>query len=189
MKGIVTSIFGLLFFATTAQAGVWVGATLPIAYDIGDRTNGVYSIDGAGSGKAQGYVLTMDLPMLPAIGYEKYQVELQGAVDSLEDPNLMHVQMYDLLFNFSGKDVLFFLGIGQGQTYFECMAASCQNVEFLGGKATQVFMDIGVPFAGSSDFHISLRKVKSKITITDGTTTDELDLSGTMMAFGIRIGF
>ena len=180
MKKIILTVFAasslLLYstpsFAISLSVGVPIGAS--IKNDAGSEV-----ADGA-----SGYFLGVQLPFGLGLGMDSHKTKFK------DDSTLkVATSMYNLYYQLPVPVVSLILGLGTGNSNFDCPdsgGGTCAEI-FDKGAATQWYTSIGFPIIPFFDIHLSYRSITSKnIKDPDGT---KYDMSGTITGIGIALNF
>ena len=186
MKKIILTVFAassLLLYSTPSFA-ISLSVGVPVAASIkGDDGNA--EADGA-----SGYFLGVQLPFGLGLGMDSHKTKFK-------DSSTLKVatSMYNLYYQLPVPVVSLILGLGTGNSNFECADAyegtndsvvSC-DAAYDKGAATQWYTSIGIPLIPFFDIHLSYRSITSKnIKDPDGT---KYDMSGTITGIGIALNF
>ena len=180
MKKVILTVFAasslLLYstpsFAISLSVGVPIGAS--IKNDAGSEV-----ADGA-----SGYFLGVQLPFGLGLGMDSHKTKFK-------DSSTLKVatSMYNLYYQLPVPVVSLILGLGTGNSNFDCPdegGGTCAE-NFDKGAATQWYTSIGFPIIPFFDIHLSYRSITSKnIKDPDGT---KYDMSGTITGIGIALNF
>jgi len=180
MKKIILTVFAasslLLYstpsFAISLSVGVPIGASIK-----GD--DGSEVADGA-----SGYFLGVQLPFGLGLGMDSHKTKFK-------DSSTLKVatSMYNLYYQLPVPVVSLILGLGTGNSNFDCPdegGGTCAEI-FDKGAATQWYTSIGFPIIPFFDIHLSYRSITSKnIKDPDGT---KYDVSGTITGIGLAFNF
>ena len=180
MKKIILTVFAasslLLYstpsFAISLSVGVPIGAS--IKNDAGTEV-----ADGA-----SGYFLGVQLPFGLGLGMDSHKTKFK------DDSTLkVATSMYNLYYQLPVPVVSLILGLGTGNSNFDCPdsgGGTCAEI-FDKGAATQWYTSIGFPIIPFFDIHLSYRSITSKnIKDPDG---DKYDVSGTITGIGLAFNF
>ena len=180
MKKVILTVFAasslLLYstpsFAISLSVGVPIGAS--IKNDAGSEV-----ADGA-----SGYFLGVQLPFGLGLGMDSHKTKFK-------DSSTLKVatSMYNLYYQLPVPVVSLILGLGTGNSNFDCPdsgGGTCAEI-FDKGAATQWYTSIGFPIIPFFDIHLSYRSITSKnIKDPDGT---KYDVSGTITGIGLAFNF
>jgi len=180
MKKIILTVFAasslLLYstpsFAISLSVGVPIGAS--IKNDAGSEV-----ADGA-----SGYFLGVQLPFGLGLGMDSHKTKFK-------DSSTLKVatSMYNLYYQLPVPVVSLILGLGTGNSNFDCPdsgGGTCAEI-FDKGAATQWYTSIGFPIIPFFDIHLSYRSITSKnIKDPDGS---KYDVSGTVTGIGLAFNF
>jgi len=180
MKKIILTVFAatslLLYstpsFAISLSVGVPIGASIK-----GD--DGSEVADGA-----SGYFLGVQLPFGLGLGMDSHKTKFK------DDSTLkVATSMYNLYYQLPVPVVSLILGLGTGNSNFDCPdegGGTCAEI-FDKGAATQWYTSIGFPIIPFFDIHLSYRSITSKnIKAPNGT---KYDVSGTITGIGLAFNF
>ena len=179
MKKIILSVFAasslLLYstpsFAFSLSVGVPIGASIK-----GD--DGSEVADGA-----SGYFLGVQLPFGLGLGMDSHKTKFKDSTVKVA------TSMYNLYYQLPVPVVSLILGLGTGNSNFDCPGSggvTCAEI-FDKGAATQWYTSIGFPIIPFFDIHLSYRSITSKnIKAPDGT---KYDVSGTITGIGLAFNF
>jgi len=183
MKKIILTVFAassLLLYSTQAFALLNFSVGVPLSHTFtGKDTSGN---DMESDGSPSGYFIQIGVPLLPGLGMDSYKTKVKCANCTGD----LHVAttMYNLYYLLPIPIVNLTIGVGAGDTKFECSGWDCSWQD--GGTATQWYTSFGMPIIPLFDLHLSYRSVSSKIKIKSGP---EHDLSGNVMGLGIGFNF
>ena len=181
MKKIILTVFAassLLLYSTPSFAIVSVSVGVPIGASIkGD--DGSEVADGA-----SGYFLGVQLPFGLGLGMDSHKTKFK------DDSTLkVATSMYNLYYQLPVPVVSLILGLGTGNSNFDCPDGghgTCAE-QYDKGAATQWYTSIGFPIIPFFDIHLSYRSITSKnIKAPDGT---KYDVSGTITGIGLAFNF
>ena len=188
MKKIILTVFAatslLLYstpsFAISISVGVPIGASLTAKNDDGSK----YETDGA-----SGYFLGVQLPFGLGLGMDSHKTKIKGSTYKVA------TSMYNLYYQLPVPVVSLILGLGTGNSNYDCADAtegegtliSC-DAAWDKGSATQWYTSIGIPLIPLFDIHLSYRSITSKNVKDKGGDTKQ-DLSGTITGIGIAFNF
>ena len=186
MKKIILTVFAassLLLYNTQAFALINFSVGVPLSHTFTgkDRSGNDVESDGA-----SGYFIQIGVPMLPGIGMDSYKTKIKCAACDGD----LHVAttMYNLYYLLPIPIVNLTIGVGAGDTKFECSGWDCSWQD--GGTATQWYTSFGMPLIPLFDLHLSYRSVSSKIeTITGDDKGKKDDVGGSVMGLGIGFNF
>jgi len=180
MKKIILTVFAatslLLYstpsFAISLSVGVPIGASIK-------NDDGSEVADGA-----SGYFLGVQLPFGLGLGMDSHKTKFK-------DSSTLKVatSMYNLYYQLPVPVVSLILGLGTGNSNFDCPdegGGTCADI-FDKGAATQWYTSIGLPIIPFFDIHLSYRSITSKnIKDPDGS---KYDVSGTVTGIGLAFNF
>ena len=180
MKKIILTVFAatslLLYstpsFAISLSVGVPIGASIK-------NDDGSEVADGA-----SGYFLGVQLPFGLGLGMDSHKTKFK-------DSSTLKVatSMYNLYYQLPVPVVSLILGLGTGNSNFDCPdegGGTCAEI-FDKGAATQWYTSIGLPIIPFFDIHLSYRSITSKnIKDPDGS---KYDVSGTVTGIGLAFNF
>ena len=180
MKKIILTVFAatslLLYstpsFAISLSVGVPIGASIK-------NDDGSEVADGA-----SGYFLGVQLPFGLGLGMDSHKTKFK-------DSSTLKVatSMYNLYYQLPVPVVSLILGLGTGNSNFDCPdegGGTCAEI-FDKGAATQWYTSIGFPIIPFFDIHLSYRSITSKnIKDPDGS---KYDVSGTVTGIGLAFNF
>ena len=179
MKKIILTVFAatslLLYstpsFAISLSVGVPIGASIK-------NDDGSEVADGA-----SGYFLGVQLPFGLGLGMDSHKTKFKDSTVKVA------TSMYNLYYQLPVPVVSLILGLGTGNSNFDCPGSgggTCAEI-FDKGAATQWYTSIGFPIIPFFDIHLSYRSITSKnIKDPDGT---KYDMSGTITGIGIALNF
>ena len=186
MKKIILTVFAvtslLLYstpsFAISISVGVPVAATIP-----GD--DGTAETDGT-----SGYFLGVQLPFGLGLGMDSHKTKIKGTTDLK-----VATSMYNIYYQLPVPVVSLILGLGTGNSNFDCADAYGGTEDFVvscdaaydKGAATQWYTSIGFPIIPFFDIHLSYRSITSK-NIKDPSGS-KYDVSGTVTGIGLAFNF
>ena len=180
MKKIILTVFAatslLLYstpsFAISLSVGVPIGASIK-----GD--DGSEVADGA-----SGYFLGVQLPFGLGLGMDSHKTKFKDSTAKVA------TSMYNLYYQLPVAVVSLILGLGTGNSNFDCPGSgggTCAEI-FDKGAATQWYTSIGFPIIPFFDIHLSYRSITSKNVKYKGTGIKE-DVSGTITGIGLAFNF
>ena len=180
MKKIILTVFAatslLLYstpsFAFSISVGVPVAASIP-----GD--DGTAETDGT-----SGYFLGVQLPFGLGLGMDSHITKFKDSTVKVA------TSMYNLYYQLPVPVVSLILGLGTGNSNFDCPGSgggTCAEI-FDKGAATQWYTSIGFPIIPFFDIHLSYRSITSKNVKYKGTGIKE-DVSGTITGIGLAFNF
>ena len=188
MKKIILTVFAasslLLYstpsFAISLSVGVPIAASFTAEKDNGDA----YKADGS-----SGYFLGVQLPFGLGLGMDSHKTKIKGSTYKVA------TSMYNLYYQLPVPVVSLILGLGTGNSNYDCADAtegegtliSC-DAAWDKGSATQWYTSIGIPLIPLFDIHLSYRSITSKNVKDKGGDTKQ-DLSGTITGIGIAFNF
>jgi hypothetical protein len=186
MKKIILTVFAatslLLYstpsFAISLSVGVPVAASLTAKGDDGSTTE----TDGS-----SGYFLGVQLPFGLGLGMDSHKTKIKDTTYKVA------TTMYNLYYQLPVPVVSLILGLGTGNSNFDCPDAgwgdgkSCAD-KWDKGSATQLYTSVGFPIIPFFDIHLSYRSITSKNVKPKGGGTKQ-DLSGTITGVGIAFNF
>ena len=180
MKKIILAVFAasslLLYstpsFAISLSVGVPIGAS--IKNDAGSEV-----ADGA-----SGYFLGVQLPFGLGLGMDSHKTKFKDSTVKVA------TSMYNLYYQLPVPVVSLILGLGTGNSNFDCpdegYGTCAENYDK--GAATQWYTSIGFPIIPFFDIHLSYRSITSKNVKYKGTGIKE-DVSGTITGIGLAFNF
>ena len=191
MKKIILTVFAatsLLLYSTSSFAislsvGVPIGTTWTGSYADGSKTK----FDGIG-----GYFLGVQLPFGLGLGMDSHKTKLKDTTD-----NNLETSMYNLYYQLPVPVVSLILGLGTGNSKYECADAyegtndsvvSC-DAAYDKGAATQWYTSIGFPIIPLFDIHLSYRSITSKEIKDKLWDKTKNDVSGTITGIGLAFNF
>ena len=186
MKKIILTVFAatslLLYstpsFAISISVGVPIGASLK-------ADDGSEVADGA-----SGYFLGVQLPFGLGLGMDSHKTKIKDSTYKVA------TSMYNLYYQLPVPVVSLILGLGTGNSNFDCADAyegegdsvvSC-DAAYDKGAATQWYTSIGIPLIPLFDIHLSYRSITSKNIKPKGGSTKQ-DVSGTITGIGLAFNF
>jgi len=176
MKKIILTVFAatsLLLYSTPSFALLSVSAGVPIAA----------SLNEADTDGASGYFLGVQLPFGLGLGMDSHKTKFKDSTVKVA------TSMYNLYYQLPVPVVSLILGLGTGNSNFDCPGSgggTCAEI-FDKGAATQWYTSIGFPIIPFFDIHLSYRSITSKnIKDPDGT---KYDMSGTITGIGLAFNF
>jgi len=182
MKKIILTVFAassLLLYSTQAFALLNFSVGVPLSHSFADTNV-------AESEGVSGYFIQIGVPMLPGIGMDSYKtkVKCEGCDGDLH----VATTMYNLYYLLPIPIVNLTIGVGAGDTKFECSGWDCSWQD--GGTATQWYTSFGMPIMPLFDLHLSYRSVSSKIEMITGSDKGKKDdVGGNVMGLGIGFNF
>ena len=187
MKKIILTVFAassLLLYSTQAFALVNFSVGVPLSHTFTGKD--VSGADMESDGSPSGYFIQIGVPMLPGIGMDSYKTKAKCAGCTGD----LHVAttMYNLYYLLPIPIVNLTIGVGAGDTKFECSGWDCSWQD--GGTATQWYTSFGMPIMPLFDLHLSYRSVSSKIEMITGSDKGKKDdVGGNVMGLGIGFNF
>ena len=180
MKKIILTVFAatsLLLYSTPSFA-ISLSVGVPVAASIKNDA-GSEVADGA-----SGYFLGVQLPFGLGLGMDSHKTKFK------DDSTLkVATSMYNLYYQLPVPVVSLILGLGTGNSNFDCPdegGGTCAE-NYDKGAATQWYTSIGMPIIPFFDIHLSYRSITSKnIKDPDGT---KYDVSGTITGIGLAFNF
>ena len=180
MKKIIVTLFAatsLLLYSTPSFAiSLSVGMPIGTTYTGGSANT---KFDGI-----SGYFLGVQLPFGLGLGMDSHKTKLKDTTD-----NNLETSMYNLYYQLPVPVVSLILGLGTGNSNFDCPdegGGTCAEI-FDKGAATQWYTSIGFPIIPFFDIHLSYRSITSKKVVAQGET--ELDLSSNVTGIGFAFNF
>ena len=182
MKKIILTVFAvssLLLYSTPSFALLNFSVGVPLSHSFAD-TN-VAESDGVG-----GYFIQIGVPMLPGLGMDSYETKTK--CEGCDKEQKISTTMYNLYYLLPIPIVNLTIGVGAGDTKFECSGWDCSWQD--GGTATQWYTSFGMPIMPLFDLHLSYRSVSSKIEMITGSDKGKKDdVGGNVMGLGIGFNF
>jgi len=195
MKKIILTVFAatslLLYstpsFAFSLSVGMPVGSTITGEVPSADWTQ--FESEGV-----SGYFLGVQLPFSVGLGLDSYKTNLK--VDPGEAELKLATSMYNLYYQLPVPVVSLILGLGTGNSNYDCADAyegegetvlSC-DAAWDKGSATQWYTSIGIPLIPLFDIHLSYRSITSK-NIKPKAGDEKQDVSGTITGIGLAFNF
>ena len=190
MKKIILTVFAATSlplystpsFAISLSVGVPIGATFTgPANEDGNKTE---------SDGISGYFLGVQLPFGLGLGMDSHSTKIK------DDTYKIAHTMYNLYYQLPVPVVSLILGLGTGNSNFDCPDAgfggankgkSCADM-WDKGSATQWYTSVGFPIIPFFDIHLSYRSITSKNVKAKGGDTKQ-DLGGTITGVGIAFNF
>ena len=188
MKKIILTVFAasslLLYstpsFAISLSVGVPIGAS--IKNDAGTEV-----ADGA-----CGYFLGVQLPFGLGLGMDSHKTKFK------DDSTLkVATSMYNLYYQLPVPVVSLILGLGTGNSKFECAdvfegdgdsVVSCDTA-YDKGSATQWYTSVGFPIIPLFDIHLSYRSISSKNIKDKLWDKEKVDMNSTVTGIGFAFNF
>ncbi|MDX2471515.1 MAG: hypothetical protein QNL04_13155 [SAR324 cluster bacterium] len=176
MKKLIFALL-LLLAAPVAQAETMiVGAEIPLSYAFTTADDGgTLDADGAPSGII-GYI---GLPVIGTFGIESYVINLTDT-----DSSEIQTQMLDYMYTFLLPFLDISIGVGGGVGTTQVTGDLSSN--YSAATSSQYFFKLGIPIFGVMQLRATLARVNAQIEKSDG---DFLEAGGTMVAFGVAMGF
>ena len=179
MKKIILTVFAatsLLLYSTPSFA-ISLSVGVPVAASIKNDA-GSEIADGA-----SGYFLGVQLPFGLGLGMDSHKTKFKDSTVKVA------TSMYNLYYQLPVPVVSLILGLGTGNSNFDCPGSgggTCAEI-FDKGAATQWYTSIGFPIIPFFDIHLSYRSITSKnIKDPDGS---KYDVSGTITGIGLAFNF
>ena len=181
MKKIILTVFAatslLLYstpsFAISLSVGVPIGASIK-------NDDGSEAADGA-----SGYFLGVQLPFGLGLGMDSHKTKIKDSTYKVD------TSMYNLYYQLPVPVVSLILGLGTGNSNFDCPDVgdgnSCAD-SFDKGAATQWYTSVGFPIIPFFDIHLSYRSITSK-NIKSKRGGSKSDVSGTITGIGLAFNF
>ena len=180
MKKIILTVFAassLLLYSTPSFA-ISLSVGVPVDASIkGD--DGTAEADGA-----SGYFLGVQLPFGLGLGMDSHKTKFKDSTVKVA------TSMYNLYYQLPVPVVSLILGLGTGNSNFDCPdvgGGTCAE-NYDKGAATQWYTSIGFPIIPLFDIHLSYRSITSKNIKYKGDGSKE-DLSGTITGIGLAFNF
>ena len=180
MKKIILTVFAatsLLLYSTPSFA-ISLSVGVPVAASIkGD--DGSAEADGA-----SGYFLGVQLPFGLGLGMDSHKTKFKDSTVKVA------TSMYNLYYQLPVPVVSLILGLGTGNSNFDCPGSgggTCAEI-FDKGAATQWYTSIGFPIIPFFDIHLSYRSITSKNVKYKGDGS-KYDVSGTVTGIGLAFNF
>ena len=159
-------------FAISLSVGVPIGASIK-----GD--DGSEVADGA-----SGYFLGVQLPFGLGLGMDSHKTKFKDSTVKVA------TSMYNLYYQLPVPVVSLILGLGTGNSNFDCpdegYGTCAENYDK--GAATQWYTSIGFPIIPFFDIHLSYRSITSKNVKYKGDGS-KYDVSGTITGIGLAFNF
>ncbi|MDX2469964.1 MAG: hypothetical protein QNL04_05235 [SAR324 cluster bacterium] len=189
-KSILMLLVLWLIVPIQAHAAFWASATVPSGFSFSSSGEGLYSYDRYGRSSPTGQSFHAKVPFLPAFGVTQYKIDIFSADATAWDDSssTLALDLVDVLFDFSTKNVNFLVGGGWGYASFTCGVTDCESYDFTNKEARQYMAMVGVPI-GLFDFHLTAHRVFSKVLVETTDNKESLDFSGIFYGFGVRFGF
>ena len=191
MKKIIFTVFAatslLLYstpsFAFSLSVGVPIGTTWTGSYDDGTKTK----FDGI-----SGYFLGVQLPFGLGLGMDSHKTKIKGTTDLK-----VATSMYNIYYQLPVPVVSLILGLGTGNSNFDCADAYGGTEDFVvscdaaydKGAATQWYTSIGFPIIPLFDIHLSYRSITAKEIKDKLWDKTKNDVSGTITGIGLAFNF
>ena len=180
MKKIILTVFAatsLLLYSTPSFA-ISLSVGVPVDASIkGD--DGTAEADGA-----SGYFLGVQLPFGLGLGMDSHKTKFKDSTAKVA------TSMYNLYYQLPVPVVSLILGLGTGNSNFDCPGSgdgTCAEI-FDKGAATQWYTSIGFPIIPFFDIHLSYRSITSKNIKYKGDGS-KYDVSGTVTGIGLAFNF
>ena len=180
MKKIILTVFAatsLLLYSTPSFA-ISLSVGVPVAASIkGD--DGTAEADGA-----SGYFLGVQLPFGLGLGMDSHKTKFKDSTVKVA------TSMYNLYYQLPVPVVSLILGLGTGNSNFDCPGSgggTCAEI-FDKGAATQWYTSIGFPIIPFFDIHLSYRSITSK-NVKYKASGNKEDVSGTITGIGLAFNF
>lgn len=192
MRSIITALIlavGFMGAAGVASADFFsISADLPVSFSFDEDDN---------TESVSGYKIGVILPFFGlGLGVESYKVKGESDPDLNDESIDVDFNFIDVFIDLPVPVINLVLGFGVGSTTIDpdSFSVGSFDVEFDGGSATQFFASLGIPVLGIFDVHVGYHKINAKgdfIVKSGGSTiSDEsINLDGTMISIGARIGF
>ena len=186
MKKIILTVFAassLLLYSTPSFALLSVSVGVPIGASL-KADDGSEVADGA-----SGYFLGVQLPFGLGLGMDSHKTTIKDTDGKLK----VATSMYNLYYQLPVPVVSLILGLGTGNSNYDCPDAgfgngkSCADV-WDKGSATQWYTSVGFPIIPFFDIHLSYRSITSKNVKYKATGIKE-DVSGTITGIGLAFNF
>lgn len=170
----------MCLFSSNLMAEFYLSAGVPFSYTFaGENSDGEkFDVE-----SVKGGLYHMQFSAMFGIGLETYQIKLKDPGFTLGELSVA-TTMYDLFYTLPIPAVIISIGVGFGQSEFEC--DTCSDV-FNEGTASQLYLQFGYPITPFMDLHLSYHQVASKIT--SKITSFEADLGGNLAAIGFGLSF
>ena len=191
MKRIILTVFAassLLLYSTPSFAiSLSVGVPVSASFSAKDDDGSAYKADGS-----SGYFLGVQLPFGLGLGMDSHKTKIKDST------YIVATSMYNLYYQLPVPVVSLILGLGTGNSNYDCADAfegggggtvsSCADV-WDKGAATQWYTSIGFPIIPFFDIHLSYRSITSKNVKPKGGQVGKQDLSGTITGIGLAFNF
>ena len=187
MKKIILTAFAatsLLLYSTPSFA-ISLSVGVPVAASIKNDA-GSEIADGA-----SGYFLGVQLPFGLGLGMDSHKTKIKDSTYKVA------TSMYNLYYQLPVPVVSLILGLGTGNSNFDCADAyegegdsvvSC-DAAYDKGAATQWYTSIGFPIIPFFDIHLSYRSITSKDIKDKIWDKTKKDVSGTVTGIGLAFNF
>ena len=187
MKKIILTVFAassLLLYSTQAFALINFSVGVPLSHTFTGKTTSGDDMESDGS--PSGYFIQIGVPLLPGLGMDSYKTKVK--CEGCDGDLLVATTMYNLYYLLPIPIVNLTIGVGAGDTKFECSGWDCSWQD--GGTATQWYTSFGMPIMPLFDLHLSYRSVSSKIEMITGSDKGKKDdVGGNVMGLGIGFNF
>ena len=167
----------LILFSTQAYALLNFSVGVPLSHTFSGKYNGGDEVKSDG---VSGYFIQIGVPILPGIGMDSYKTKLKD----WSDPTDLETSIYNLYYLLPIPVINLTLGAGVGSSELKC--ATCSDA-FEKSGAVQGYASLGFPIIPLFDLHLSYRSITTKIK--QKNSSEELDLSGSVMGIGIGFNF
>jgi len=179
---LILPVFNANLFASS------INYSRPAYYSLSGFDNKLYTHVEPYSGIPDGHILHLEFKSFLPIGIENYKVYISEA-NTEEEKSYIEINFIDVLYRFKYKNLNLFGGIGYGTIEYKCKISVCKPYSFKRGTASQLFFQVGIPFTENIDFHLSGHRISGSNEVSIGNKEENINLGGTMAAFGILINW
>ena len=182
-KILFSFMFGIILtlsFYTNGRADFYFSVDIPFYYNFSNKNSDgrKYKTD-----TVSGVMYHFHFTDMFGLGYETYEVRLKDTDYTLYDQKVSYT-FYDLEYVLEAPVFILALGVGIGETKLIC--TGCENY-FNKGRAMQAYVRVGYPVLVNLDIHVGYHYISSRLKAR--VTSFEADLSGSVLAIGVGIGF
>ncbi|HKI99948.1 MAG TPA: hypothetical protein VKB51_15845 [bacterium] len=173
-KGLAITAVLLLAAGTSWADTFSVSVDTPVSYKFNESA--------LNADKASGVIVGVSLPFLIGIGGESYKVTgtVPGTGNSLENK----VTMVDVYFDAPVPVINLRLGAGVGKGEFDTPAGAGA---FDTATMTQLFVNVGIPFAEVFDVHVGYHAISGKAK--EKASGLDASVGAKMFTVGLKVGF
>ncbi len=187
ISGLIVFLF-LLTIPNSIFANVWISVDVPTIYTFSAGENSILSTGSSIKGKPAGTIIHASLPMLPVLGIENYEIGISSPASN-DDIATIEVDFINIAYYFSLKPATVLIGYGLGTMKITCASGYCTGYDFESGNASQVYAHLGISLFNEVDFYLSAHWVTCRNDFTYASQDGDLNLTGVLYSFGIKVGW